>query len=267
MVMVARRSYVVETVANRRDWCIFCNPAGSRMTTALFVIIGLQGNSQNVRQLGYTVFEELRGPPSTSFIKPDLIAVRDRRATVIDVSIFSDGREVTVWNEKNYGADEYSIAIISVLHAIGYGVDFLVHQPMIISYRGSAFLNSLRLIRLTERMRRSHTPPLWLLNGGVNCHSTLYRISSALMRECESRSMARFNSISAPTKLEPLSLIIFSGAPLRAIKRISALMKESEDNEWAISRCTALICKQASVPLERLLLSIFSHAYLEAPQR
>ncbi|KER26160.1 hypothetical protein T265_06518 [Opisthorchis viverrini] len=93
-------------------------------------------------------------------------------------------------------------------------------------------------------MRRSHTPPLWLLNGGVNCHSTLYRISSALMRECESRSMARFNSISAPTKLEPLSLIIFSGAPLRAIKRISALMKESEDNEWAISRCTALICKQ-----------------------
>ncbi|GAA56135.1 tetraspanin-CD63 receptor [Clonorchis sinensis] len=38
-----------------------------------------------LRLLGYTVFEELRAPNLRSFIKPDLIALRERRATVIDV--------------------------------------------------------------------------------------------------------------------------------------------------------------------------------------
>ncbi|GAA57410.1 nuclear factor related to kappa-B-binding protein [Clonorchis sinensis] len=35
--------------------------------------------AKRLRRLGYTVFEELRAPTSTSFIKPDLIAVRERR--------------------------------------------------------------------------------------------------------------------------------------------------------------------------------------------
>ncbi|GAA53872.1 ATP-dependent RNA helicase DDX1, partial [Clonorchis sinensis] len=84
----------------------------------------------------------------TSFIKPDLIAVRERRATVIDVSIVSDGRGVTVWNEKKqkYGGDEFSLAIISALRAIGCDVDFLVHQPMIISYRGICFPQSAKAV-------------------------------------------------------------------------------------------------------------------------
>ncbi|GAA55011.1 retrovirus-related Pol polyprotein from type-1 retrotransposable element R2 [Clonorchis sinensis] len=70
--------------------------------------------AKRLRRLGYTVFEELRAPTSTSFIKPDLIAVRERRATVIDASIVSNGRGVTVWNEKKqkYRADEFSLAII-----------------------------------------------------------------------------------------------------------------------------------------------------------
>ncbi|KER32744.1 hypothetical protein T265_01231 [Opisthorchis viverrini] len=94
--------------------------------------------AKRLRQLGYTVFEELRAPTSTSFIKPYLVAVRDHRATVIDISIGSDGPGVTVWNEKKqkYGADEYSS---SVLRVIGCDFDFLVHQPMIISYRGICF--------------------------------------------------------------------------------------------------------------------------------
>ncbi|GAA56939.1 mTERF domain-containing protein mitochondrial [Clonorchis sinensis] len=49
---------------------------------------------------GHTAFEEMRAPTLTSSVKPDLIAVRERRATVIDVSIVSDGRGATVWNEK-----------------------------------------------------------------------------------------------------------------------------------------------------------------------
>ncbi|GAA55723.1 retrovirus-related Pol polyprotein from type-1 retrotransposable element R2 [Clonorchis sinensis] len=104
--------------------------------------------SKRLRRLGYTVFEELRAPTSTSFIKPDLIAVRERRATVIDVSIVSDGRGMTVWSEKKqkYGADEFSLAIISALRAIGCDVDFLVHQPIIISYRGICFPQSAKAV-------------------------------------------------------------------------------------------------------------------------
>ncbi|GAA56935.1 retrovirus-related Pol polyprotein from type-1 retrotransposable element R2, partial [Clonorchis sinensis] len=104
--------------------------------------------AKRLRRLGYTVFEELRAPTSTSFIKPDLIAVRERRATVIDVSIVSDGRGVTVWNEKKqkYGGDEFFLAIISALRAIGCDVDFLVHQPMIISYRGICFPQSAKAV-------------------------------------------------------------------------------------------------------------------------
>ncbi|GAA53447.1 retrovirus-related Pol polyprotein from type-1 retrotransposable element R2 [Clonorchis sinensis] len=99
-----------------------------------------RGLIKRLRCLGYTVFEELRAATSTSFSKPDLIAVLERRATVIDVSMVSDGGRVTVWNEKKqkYGADEYSLAI-SEIRAIVCDVDFLVHQPLIISYRGICF--------------------------------------------------------------------------------------------------------------------------------
>ncbi|GAA50269.1 hypothetical protein CLF_104310 [Clonorchis sinensis] len=77
--------------------------------------------AKRLRRLIYTVFEELRTPISTFFSKPDLIAVRERLVTVLDVSIVPDWRGVAVWNEKKqtYDADEYSLAIISALRAIG----------------------------------------------------------------------------------------------------------------------------------------------------
>ncbi|GAA49569.1 retrovirus-related Pol polyprotein from type-1 retrotransposable element R2 [Clonorchis sinensis] len=76
--------------------------------------------AKRFRCLGYTVSEEFREPTSTSFSKSDLIAVRQHRATVIDVKIVSDRQS-------------YS------LRAIGCDVHFLVHQPMIISYREICF--------------------------------------------------------------------------------------------------------------------------------
>ncbi|GAA47678.1 beta-catenin-like protein 1 [Clonorchis sinensis] len=97
--------------------------------------------TKRLGRLGYTVFEE-----SVSFIRPDPIAVRERRATVIDVVIILDGRGVAVCNEKKQkyddDDDEYSFAIISA----GCDVDFLVHQPMIISYRGVCFPQSAKAI-------------------------------------------------------------------------------------------------------------------------
>lgn len=104
--------------------------------------------AKRLRTLGYTVFEELRAPTSTSFVKPDLIAVRNRRATVIDVTIVSDGRGLTAWNEKKqkYGADENSSAIISALHASNCEIDSLCHEPLVISYRGICFPQSARAV-------------------------------------------------------------------------------------------------------------------------
>ncbi|GAA30368.2 aldehyde dehydrogenase (NAD+) [Clonorchis sinensis] len=82
---------------------------------------------KSLRRLGYTVFEELLAPTSTSFIESDLIAVRERRATVLDVSIDSDVRGVTMWNEKKQkcGADECPVAVISALCALNSHVDRL----------------------------------------------------------------------------------------------------------------------------------------------
>ncbi|KER21411.1 LOW QUALITY PROTEIN: hypothetical protein T265_15098 [Opisthorchis viverrini] len=48
----------------------------------------------------YTIFGELGASTLTSFITHDLIAVRERRATVIDISVVWDGRGVTEWSEK-----------------------------------------------------------------------------------------------------------------------------------------------------------------------
>ncbi|GAA51154.1 endonuclease-reverse transcriptase [Clonorchis sinensis] len=90
----------------------------------------------------------LTKPKVNFLIKPDLIAVRELRETVTDVSIVSDERGVAVWNEKKqkYRADEFSLAIISALRAIGCDVDFLVHQPMIISYRALCFPQSAKAV-------------------------------------------------------------------------------------------------------------------------
>lgn len=104
--------------------------------------------AKRLRRIGYTVFEELRAPTANSYIKPDLIAVRERRATVIDVSIVSDGRSSAVWNEKKqkYGDDEASMSLISTIHAAGCDISFLHHEPFIVSYRGICFPQSVRAI-------------------------------------------------------------------------------------------------------------------------
>ncbi|GAA47470.1 hypothetical protein CLF_100405 [Clonorchis sinensis] len=72
----------------------------------------------------------------------------NRRATVVDVSMRSDGSGVTVWNEnkQKYEDDDRLLAIISVLHATDCSVDFLVHQPMIISYRQICFPQSAKAV-------------------------------------------------------------------------------------------------------------------------
>ncbi|KER19412.1 hypothetical protein T265_11805 [Opisthorchis viverrini] len=89
-----------------------------------------------------------RAPTLISLIKPDPIDLRERPATVIVISIISDGRGVTVWNGKKqkYVTALYLIAIIPALRVIDCEVDFLVHQQMIISYRGICFPQSAKAV-------------------------------------------------------------------------------------------------------------------------
>ena len=51
--------------------------------------------AKRLHSTGYTVFEEFRVPTANSFMKPDLIAVKNGVATVMDVSIVGGGRAAT----------------------------------------------------------------------------------------------------------------------------------------------------------------------------
>jgi hypothetical protein len=51
---------------------------------------------------------------------------------------------------------------------------------------------------------------------------------------------------SAPTKLVPLSDIIYTGVPLLDTIRVKALMNEAVSNEYDIARRTALVARQVN---------------------
>ena len=56
---------------------------------------------------------------------------------------------------------------------------------------------------------------------------------------CDSNCISLLNSLSAPMKFDPLSQKISLGRPLRAIKRISAIINESVERECTIAICIA----------------------------
>ena len=106
--------------------------------------------AKKLRSIGYTVFEELRVPTANSFIKPDLIAVKNGVATVMDVSIVGDGRAATAWLDKNekYGTERPLAAIRLALLHVGSPVDRISNQPIILSYRGICYTKSVKALIL-----------------------------------------------------------------------------------------------------------------------
>ncbi|GAA53122.1 retrovirus-related Pol polyprotein from type-1 retrotransposable element R2 [Clonorchis sinensis] len=98
VIMVVRQS----SVANRRVWCILRSPAGSHMIPDVHkhhkrVAIEL---TKRLGCLRHVVFEELRAPMSKSFIKSNLIAFRERQATVTNLR-FANAQKFLVQLEQS----------------------------------------------------------------------------------------------------------------------------------------------------------------------
>ena len=95
-----------------------------------------------LRTLGYVVLEEFRVPTATSFIKPDLIAVRHEAAIVMYMSIVEDNRSTVAWDKNilQYEGERPSAAIYSSLTTCGF------RQPVIQSYRGMYFSTSAKAL-------------------------------------------------------------------------------------------------------------------------
>ena len=83
---------------------------------------------------------------------------------------------------------------------------------------------------LTERIRRSQTPPMLLAEGGLNNQTIPYLDSISLIRSWFISSKHAFSSLSAPVKLVPLSLLISLTRPRLAMNLLSAFMNASVSN-------------------------------------
>ena len=134
--------------------------------------------AKRLRSIGYTVFEELRVPTANSFIKPDLIAVKNGVATVMDVSIVGDGRAATAWLDKNekLGAERPLAAIRLALLHVGSPVDRIFNQPIILSYRGICYTKSVKALILHGPTRKVISDLCLLtIKGSLSTYDVLMR--------------------------------------------------------------------------------------------
>ena len=134
--------------------------------------------ARRLRTLGYTVLEEPRVPTATSFIKPDLIAVRGEVAVIMDVTIVGDNRSHVAYEEKiqKYGTEAYSTAIKSALTLCGLPVTSLIHQPVVLSYRGILFCASAKaLLRLGVQSFVVSDLSLLTITGSLRVYDTFMR--------------------------------------------------------------------------------------------
>ena len=92
-------------------------------------------------------------------------------------------------------------------------------------------------------MHRSHTPPKWDPDGGLNSHLMLLCKRYSWIWLSFHLEIASRSSLFPPTKLEPLSDLIISGIPRLAMKRRVELTNESLSILWATSKCMALVAK------------------------
>ena len=124
------------------------------------------------------MLEELRVPTATSFMKPDLIAVRHEVAVVMDLSIVGDNRSTIAWDEKiqKYGAERPSAAISSALTTCGFPVQTVLHQPVIFSYRGICCSTSAKaLLRLGLPSYSVSDLSLLTITGSLKIYDTFMR--------------------------------------------------------------------------------------------
>jgi hypothetical protein len=105
--------------------------------------------------------------------------------------------------------------------------------------------------RLNDFTVASHKPPKCDELGGLKRHCIFLSVRKlCIFSLCSSdwkRARSSFNSLSAPTKLVPLSERIVAQCPRRDINRRKAAMKASVIRSLTNSMCTALVARHIKI--------------------
>ena len=87
---------------------------------------------------GSQTFYESRIPLPTKYCKPDVIAVKDGKASVLDVTICDPDLIQSAWERKmeKYNTDNVDEEIRGYLCGMGHEVSLVVHESVVITYNG-----------------------------------------------------------------------------------------------------------------------------------
>ena len=105
--------------------------------------------ARELTKKGYQVLVEPRIPTAGTFIKPDLIVMKQRCASVLDVTITDESKMTTGHQAKldKYGNRQNHEAISGYLKMIGWDFITLQHKPVVINLRGIIFQNSAKYLQ------------------------------------------------------------------------------------------------------------------------
>ena len=154
------------------------------------------------------------------------------------------GRAILVFIVKIWLCDSGKGRLESLEVAV-IGLELMIDSTSHVKVSKDSSSRRSRVLRilLVVRICRSQIPSMSLPAGGLNVQSTCCWRSFSVILLWSISSMASRSSLVAPTKLVPLSVLISSAEPRRAIKRRSVFRNESVSSELATSIWTALLTR------------------------
>lgn len=127
---------------------------------------------------GIETWSEMHIPIAGSYIKPDLIARKERIGLVMDVIVAGDNRQEESWSIKvaKYDTPERNAAIIERMKGMNVTIDKLIHQPIVISMRGLFHQKSEKAL-MSLGMTGLDISDLSMLTikGSLKCYDTYMR--------------------------------------------------------------------------------------------
>ena len=95
------------------------------------------------------VLVEPQIPHTSTFMKPDIILIRDKTAVVVDVQVCGDSNADLAFKTKaqKYGSPLCHANIMKYLRAMSITVDSLQQAPFVISFKGIFFKKSIKAAR------------------------------------------------------------------------------------------------------------------------
>ena len=138
------------------------------------------------------------------------------------------------------GCSSWGLSVLRVR-----GLEFrMFTTSAITSSDNTCSLNKARKIWCSDRVIRSHAPPMWLAAGGLKGHSIFFCPQKRLIFCWFHPSIASFSSLSALVEFVPRSLLNHSGQPRILMNLLSAFAIESVSKEWAVSMWIARVVRK-----------------------